>query len=99
MAFILQIAVLIGLIKLLIETEKPLLCAGIYAGLTLLLGAIFGAPIIALLISTAIAFGYSFGWFWLLVRVGEGTLWWVVLIGGLLVPAVARFALASVVAS
>ena len=82
-----KIIVLVALIRLLIATDKPLLCAGLYTfvGFALGLLAVIGgqAPILALLIVTLIRFGLSSLYFWLLYRIGEGTWWWVVLILGL----------------
>ncbi len=84
---IIKIIVLVALIRLLIATDKPLLCAGLYTfvGFALGLLAVFGgqASILALVIATAICFGLSALYFWLLYRIGEGALWWVVLIFGL----------------
>jgi hypothetical protein len=86
MLLVLQIALLIGMIKLLIETEKPLLCAGIYAGVAVVISLAVGTPFLAVMLGGAITFGFVFGWFWLLLRVGEGPVWWCVLIAGLVLP-------------
>jgi hypothetical protein len=84
---IIKIIVLVALIRLLIATDKPLLCSGLYTfvGFALGLLAVMGgqAPFLALLIATVIRFALSSLYFWLLYRIGEGGLWWVVLILGL----------------
>ena len=81
------IIVLAALIKLLIATDKPFLCAGLYTFVVFALGmlAVMGgqATFLALLIITIIRFGLSSLYFWLLDRIGGGALWWIVLILGL----------------
>jgi hypothetical protein len=82
-----KIIVLIALIKLLIATDKPLLCAGLYTFVGFafgMLAVISGqAPFLAVLLITPIRFGLSSLYFWLLDRIGGGILWWIVLILGL----------------
>ena len=49
-----------------------------------------------MLIATAITFGVIFAYFWLLVRfLGQGAVFWLILVGGLLAPALVRMALAA----
>ena len=80
-----QIVILIGLLRLLVETENPLLCASLFTGLSVLLGFLFGAGVLGALLGGAIAFVYSFAYFWILDRlVGAGLLWWAILVGGLI---------------
>ena len=79
----LKIILLVALVRLLVATDKPLLCSGIYTAVVLLFGLIAGAPILALLIGGIIAFALSSLYFWLLYRVGTGILFWVILVGGL----------------
>jgi hypothetical protein len=86
MVIILKIAILVGLLKLYVETEKPLLCAGIFAvvtGVFLLLGT---PTAFQVLVVVAAAFGLSLVYFGLLSRFDPGSpLWWVILIGGLVI--------------
>jgi len=85
-AFALVLAVLV---KLLIETEKPLLCAGFYAALVLVFqvaALLAGDPdwrggVLAVLA----AFVLSYAYFWALNRIETGSWpWWCVLLGGAL---------------
>lgn len=94
----LQLAVLIGCLKLLVDTERPAMCAGILAGVGGLLALVGGNPLLAVVISTAISFAYCFGWFWLLVRVGSGSIWWLIVAVGLLLPMFLRLLLTSLLA-
>jgi hypothetical protein len=84
-----KILVLVGLIRLLIATDRPLLCSGLYTfvGFALGLLAVMGgqAGFLVLLGATAVRFALSSLYFWLLYRIGEGVLWWGVLILGLLI--------------
>ncbi len=54
----LKILLLVALIKLLLTTRKPFLCAGIYTGLWLVLSLIAGTPLLNLLLVGAIGFGW-----------------------------------------
>ncbi len=75
--------VLIGLIYLLIHSNNPLLCAGIYASVVLIFNLLFGNPLIIVLVCSAIRFGLAYLYFWLLDRFqGSGILWWIILIVG-----------------
>lgn len=95
----LQIIILVALIKVLIETENALLCAGLFAGVNALLGLLFGSELIPLAIGTAINFGYTFGWFWLLTRfIDGGLVFWVLVIVGLVGPPVLWIMLAAALA-
>ena len=78
--------VLAAFIRLLIATDKPFLCSGLYAALVFVLGLIGGAKILFLLILTIVAFALASLYFWLLDRVEAGTpLWWVIAVVGLLI--------------
>ena len=82
---VIHIALVIGLLKILIETERPVVCAGIYAGAWCLFGLITETPITFLLVGTCVAFLLAFAYFWALNRIPQrSVLWWVILIGGLL---------------
>jgi hypothetical protein len=98
MLTLIQLVVLIGCLKLLVDTERPAMCAGILAGSGGVLSLIGGNPVLVVVIATALSFAYCFGWFWVLVRVGGGLLWWLVLAAGLLVPVIFRLLLSTVAA-
>jgi hypothetical protein len=84
--YLLNILLLCALIKLLMETESPLLCASLYTGVSAFFNLLFGAPWSAILISGALSFGLAFLYFWLLDRFEDGSaIWWVILIGGIFV--------------
>jgi len=82
---IVKILVLVGLIKLLLVTEKPMLCAGIYTGVAFLFSLLVGKPFLAVLIGSAIGFGLALLYFWLLNRFRDTGIFWVVLILGLVI--------------
>ena len=74
---------LVGLIRLLTATNRPLLCTVIYTVASVMFSLMFGRPFLYILIATPIAFGLAFLYFWLLDRF-EGTGWFfVVLVVGL----------------
>ena len=76
-----KIIFLVALIRLLLMTDQPFLCSGIYASLVLFFGLITGTPFLNMLIPVAIAFVLSSIYFWLLDRF-EGFLWWIIMIVG-----------------
>ena len=88
---VIQIAIFIMLIRLLITSGRPFLCAGLNT-VVMTVSSILGACIsmqpvtsafwIALLIGTVILFALNSLYFWLLHRIDSGILWWIVLIGG-----------------
>ena len=80
---IFKVIILVGLLKLLIVTERPILCAGVYSGLRLILGLVFGEELIPDLIASAITFGLALLYFWLLNRFQGSSIFWLVLIVGL----------------
>jgi len=85
MILVIKVVILVGLIKLLLATEKPALCAGIYtAGVGLLMlgiGIPFGAQYLRLVGAFVLAWLYFAG-----LNVTEGKpLFWVVLVGGLFI--------------
>ena len=64
-----KVLVLVGLIKLLLLTEKPLVCAGIYTGLSLVLAAILCGSLTWEIAGYAgIGFALALLYFWLLNR-------------------------------
>lgn len=86
---ILKIFMLIALIKILLATDKPFLCAGLYTGVIFVLGLAFGNPIEVMLIAAVISFVLASVYFWLLSRFEDsGFVWWLILIAGLLLGVV-----------
>lgn len=65
---IVKILLLVILVRLLLATQKPLLCAGLYTGITFLLGLALGASFPTLLIRGGIGFAMASLYFWLLNR-------------------------------
>ena len=81
---LIRIFLIIALIKLLIDTEKPLLCAGIYGAASFVLG-LWGLPAEMAAIRGAIGFGLSFVYFWLLDKFEESGFFWVIMIVGIVI--------------
>lgn len=79
-----KILILIALIKLLEHTEKPFLCAGIYALLFMVMKMMLGAPVQAGILFAIIAFALASLYFWLLNYLKRGWVYWLVLVGGIL---------------
>lgn len=83
---ILKIFLIVALIKLLTATDKPFLCSGIYAVGTLLFGLAFGYPFSVVLIAGLLGFVLASLYFWLLSRFEDsGMVWWLIMIGGLVI--------------
>ena len=83
---IIKFIVLAALIRLLIATDKPFLCSGIYAGIALALNLAFSGSVLAAFISAAIAFALASLYFWMLDRLDSASvMWWVVALGGILI--------------
>lgn len=81
---IIKIFVFIALLRVLVTTDAPLLCSGLYAIAVLLLGLAFGQPLSFVLIRTGAAFALASLYFWLLSRFEDsGFLWWIIMIAGL----------------
>jgi len=76
---------LAALIQILIQTEKPFLCSGIYAGIVFVIGLFFGGQFASVLIATAISFAFASLYFWLLDRFQNGWPFLAIAIGGLLI--------------
>ncbi len=81
--FIVKILLLVGLIRLLVATNKPMLCTGIYTCAAVAFALMFGKPFLYILIATPIAFGFAFLYFWLLDRYEETGWFYVILTVGL----------------
>lgn len=82
---ILKVLVLVALLKLLINTERPGLCAGIYTVIVLLLNLMAGVGFIATILGTAIAGALAFAYFWLLNHFRDTAIFWLILIIGLFI--------------
>ena len=83
MLLIFKILFLCALLRLLISTDQPFLCSGLYTGGVFVLGLVFGAPFVPLLIASVIRFALSSLYFWLLDRFSEGMLWWLIMLLGI----------------
>ena len=80
---ILKVIVLSAMVRLLVSTSKPWLCAGIYGACTLVLVSVSGEKVGRIVTITAIALAASFVYFWLLDRIDASTiLWWAVAVLG-----------------
>jgi hypothetical protein len=76
---------LAALIKLNLSIEKPMVPTVIFTGVAAFFALLKSQSLLAVAIGAPINFGLSFLFFWLLKRTeGEG-MWWVVVIGGVLV--------------
>lgn len=89
MAFLLivpRILILVGLIRLLVRTDKPLLCAGIYGGINGFLLLFLGVPYDTATLHAAISFVIAAAYFGLLTIMAYGSfLWWFIAAAGALV--------------
>ena len=84
---IIKFILLAASVRLLLATDKPFLCSGIYAGAAFALGLVFGSPFLAVLIHASVSFVLASVYFWLLDRLDGSSevLWWLVAIGGILI--------------
>jgi hypothetical protein len=83
MGLVIRIFLLWGLIKLLIETHSPLLCAGIYAGVVIIFAMVSSLSFGALLLGTAISFALAFVYFFILDKVyGYTIAFWLIGVAG-----------------
>ena len=80
---IFKVLILVALLKLLINTERPSLCAGIYTAIVLLFNLMFGLGFIASIVGAAISGVLALIYFWLLNHFRETAIFWLVLILGL----------------
>ena len=80
---IFKILILVALLKLLINTERPSLCAGIYTAIVLLFNLMFGLGFITSIVGAAISGVLALIYFWLLNHFRETAIFWLVLILGL----------------
>ena len=81
-----KILLLAALVRANLHTGKFLFCSSLYAVTGLVLALVSGGELLPTLLWSAIAFGLATLYFWLLVRLEDsGIVWWVVLVGGLLI--------------
>jgi hypothetical protein len=81
---VIKCILLAALIRLLIATDKPFLCSGLYAGVALVFGLAFDGKALAVLISVGIGFVLASIYFWLLNWLQTGSVvWWLVAIAGI----------------
>ena len=84
--FIVKLLLLVGLIRLLFETNKPLLCASIYVAVGVIIGFLAGHQISSILIAALIAFILTAAYFWLLDKFQDsGFIYYAIMIVGFLV--------------
>jgi hypothetical protein len=81
---IVKILILIGLVGLLRSTNKPFLCAGIYAVAGFLINLMY-SPLREVLMASMIGFFLSWLYFFLLDKFENSVWWWIILLGGLAV--------------
>lgn len=79
-----RILFLIGMIRLLIATNKPGLCAAIYSAFAVVSTLFFSGSLPSALIAGGISFVLSGIYFSLLKRFDDGLLWWFILVSGFL---------------
>jgi hypothetical protein len=87
MLILIKVFLLVAMIRLLVATENPLLCAGIYGSCALFLGVMVGDDITQVALISSITFAVGLGYFWILNRAGSSSiLWWIVAVavGGVL---------------
>jgi len=82
---ILKVIILAALVKLLIATNSPLLCAGIYTGIGFIFRLMMEQPFSYLAVASALSFVFAFIYFWLLDRFEESVLFWVIMVLGLVI--------------
>ncbi len=80
-----KVAVLSALIRLLLNTDKPLWCAIIYTVFVALMNIFFTTDILSFLIVTGLSFVLSFIYFFLLARYSESWGFWLIAVGGLFI--------------
>lgn len=84
-----KIIIIASLIKLLIATDKPLLCSGLYTCVVFALNSISvmggRSSVLVLLVATFISFLLSTLYFFLLSRFSEGILFWIIAIAGIFI--------------
>jgi len=83
MFFMMKVILVVALVRLLIHTNKPAVCAGLYITLICILGLMLGWPFKFFILRVGISFGLAFLYFWLLDKFEESALFWLILLLGL----------------
>lgn len=82
MLFIVKVVILVSMIKIALNTDRALMCAGIYTAIGLLFALLLGKGILFALIAGPIALLLAWLYFWLLTRTQESAVFWVIAIVG-----------------
>ncbi len=83
---VIKLLLLGTLIRLLIASEKPLLCSSIYAAVILILGLAVEKHAGGVLLSAGVGFALASLYFWMLNRLDTGSpAWWGVAFVGLVI--------------
>jgi hypothetical protein len=82
---IFKILVLVALVRLLIATNKPWVCAGVYAGIAAVSAMMSTGNLTTALVTTGIGFFGSGVYFWLLNRFDGSFIWWIILVVGIVI--------------
>jgi hypothetical protein len=82
MLFFWKAALIAGLVKLLLATNRPGVCAGIYASLALGLTLMFGRSLTPALAGAAIVFALAWAYFKLLDYFEDDIWFWPILVVG-----------------
>ena len=82
---IFKVIILVALTRLLIMTDKPFLCTGLYAAAVVGLGLSTGVPVTTIAISGGISNAVFGAYFWLLNRFHSGILYWLIFVLGITV--------------
>jgi hypothetical protein len=84
MFFVVKAMLLFSLLKILSISKSPGFCAGIYCAAVFIWRLFAGAAFFHNVLISAISFGLSFGYFWVLDRYdGDSLIWWPVMLIGM----------------
>ena len=84
MIFILKLLILFGLVKLLEQNEKPILCAAIYSVIFFVLSFSMDTGFVDALIGGILSFAFAAMYFWLLDRFMNSGWFWPIFAFGIL---------------
>jgi hypothetical protein len=83
-----KLVFIVGLIRLLLATNNPVMCTSIYGTGHAILGSVLcltiNASLLPVLAMSSIAFVLALVYFWLLDRFEETMFFWLIMIGGLI---------------
>lgn len=83
MGYIGSLVLLVACVKLL-DSGGPKLAAGVFTAGKVALALFVGNGMVAAIVLAVVLGALSFGYFWLLDRAQGSTLWWVILLAGVL---------------